>query len=74
MVNFASSPKLQVVAMTALAVLLGAVKDARMILISDHGRVLDIVFQTMQFYPSEAQLQQYACSLLALLIAEGKTD
>ena len=71
MENYPSSPQLQVVAMTALAVVLGAVKDARLLLISEHGQVLDTVFQTMQFYPGEPQLQQYACALLAILIAEG---
>ena len=70
--NFASSTKLQVVAMAALCVVLGAMKDTRLLLISDYGHVLDIVFQSMQFYPSEVQLQRYACALLALLIAEGK--
>ena len=70
--NFASSTKLQVVAMAALSVVLGAMKDTRLLLISDYGHVLDIVFQSMQFYPSEVQLQRYACALLALLIAEGK--
>ena len=71
MENYSSSPQLQVVAMTALAVVLGAVKDARLLLVSDHGQVLDVVFQTMQLYPGEPQLQEYACALLALLIAEG---
>ena len=71
MEKYPSSPQLQVVAMTALAVVLGAVKDARLLLISEHGQVLDTVFQTMQFYPGEPQLQQYACALLAILIAEG---
>ena len=72
MENFPSSTNLQVVAMTALGVVLGVVKEARLLLISDYGHILDIVFQSMHFYPSEAQVLQYACSLLALLIAEGE--
>lgn len=72
MENFPSSTKLQVVAMAAVGVVLGVVKEARLLLISEYRHVLDIVFQSMQIYPSEAQIQQYACSLLALLIAEGE--
>jgi hypothetical protein len=74
MENFPSSCKLQVVAMAAMGVVLGVVKEARLLLISEFGYVLDVVFQSMHFYPSEAQIQQYACSLLALLIAEGKRE
>ena len=72
MESFPSSTKLQVVAMAAVGVVLGVVKEARLLLISEYRHVLDMVFQSMQIYPSEAQIQQYACSLLALLIAEGE--
>lgn len=74
MQNFPSSSKLQVVAMAAMGVVLGVVKEARLLLISEYGYVLDIVFQSMHFYPGEPQIQQYACSLLALLIAEGERE
>ena len=72
MESFPSSTKLQVVAMAAVGVVMGVVKEARLLLISEYRHVLDMVFQSMQIYPSEAQIQQYACSLLALLIAEGE--
>ena len=74
MESFPSSTKLQVVAMAAIGVVLGVVKEARLLLISEYGHVLDVVFQSMHFCPSEAQIQQYACSLLALLIAEGERE
>lgn len=74
MESFPSSTKLQVVAMAAMGVILGVVKEARLLLISEYGHILDVVFQLIHFYPSEAQIQQYACSLLALLIAEGERE
>ena len=60
--------------MAAVGVVMGAVKEARLLLISEYGHILDVVFQTMHFYPSEAQLLQYACALLALLIVEGERE
>ena len=71
MENFPSSTKLQVVGLTALAVVLGAVKEARLLLFSEYGHILDLVFQSMEYYPGEPQLLQYACAFLALLIAES---
>ena len=71
MESFPSSTKLQVVAMAVVGVVLGAVKEVRLLLISEYGHILDVLFQMMHFYPSEAQILQYARSLLALLTAEG---
>ena len=71
MESFLSSVHLQVSAMAALAVLLSTHKDRRLLFMSEHGRILDLVLMVMDNFPNNAQLQQYACSFFALLTAEG---
>ena len=71
--TFPGSAGVQVSGMSALGVGLGCWPEGRLSLLDTHGRLLDLVLTAMENYPHHAQLQQYACSFLALLMAEGKS-
>lgn len=70
--TFPSSPTLQISAMSALAVGLGCCPEGRLYLLAEHGKLLDLVLVAMNTFPGEEQVQEYACSFMALLTAEGK--
>ena len=70
--TFPSCLPLQVSALSTLAVGLGCCPEGRLSLLEEHGRLLDLVLTSMRSYPQHAQLQEYACSFMALLMAEGK--
>lgn len=71
MQTFPASPTLQVSAMSALAVGLGCWPEGRLHLLAEHGKLLDLVLVAMESFPGEEQVQEYACSFMALLTAEG---
>ncbi len=72
METFPSSPTLQTGAMSALAVGLGCcTHEGRLHLLSEHGKLLDLVLVAMESFPDNDQVQEYACSFMALLTAEG---
>lgn len=71
METFSSRVTLQVSAISALAVGLGCWPQGRLRLLDEHGRLLDLVLMAMKNFPDHVQLQEYACSFMALLMAEG---
>ena len=73
METFPHSPTLQVSAVSALAVGLGCWPEGRLHLLSQHGKLLDLVLLAMEGFPQHPQVQEYACSFLALLMAESKS-
>ena len=72
MESFPSNPTLQVSAMSALSVGLGCWPEGRLEVLSEYGQLLDLVLVAMQNFPSDPQVQEYSCSFMALLMAEGK--
>ncbi len=72
METFYQSPTLQVSAISTLAVGLGCWPEGRLHLLSQHGRLLDLVLQAMEGFPHHPQVQEYACSFMALLMAESE--
>lgn len=74
MKTFPGSAMLQVSAMSSLAVGLGCWPEGRLHLLSEHGKLLDLVLVAMESFPEDEQVQEYTCSFMALLTAEGKQD
>lgn len=72
MTTFPSCLPLQVSAISALAVGLGCCPQGRLGLLEEHGQLLDLVLAAARSYPDHVQLQEYVCSFMALLMAEGK--
>lgn len=72
METFPDSPSLQVSVISVVAVGLGSWPEGRLHLLSQHGKLLDLVLRAMEVFPQHPQLQEYACSFLALLMAEGE--
>lgn len=71
--HFPSSISLLVSAMSMLGVGLGrCTPDDRLRLISDQGKILDLVVLAMSNHHDHAQLLCYASCFIALLLAEGK--
>jgi hypothetical protein len=64
----------QVSAVSALAVGLGHCREGRLRLLAEHGKLLDLVLVAMESFPEDGQVQEYACSFMALLMAEGEEE
>lgn len=74
MATFPTSPVLQVSVISVLAVCLGSCPEGRLPLLSRQGNLLDLVLSAMETAPYQVQVQEYACSFMALLMAEGEGE